>query len=65
MAFFHENFDLENLLSFKKLFKKLLKHQNIEIDTKLLLKAYNPPYRQLNGFNSINCKQHKEWLEFN
>ena len=65
MAFFHENFDLENLLSFKKLFKKLLKHQNIEIDVALLLKAYNPPSKQLNGFNAINCKQHMEWLEFN
>jgi len=64
MAFFQQNLSLENLVLFKSLFKKLLKHQNIVIDLNQLIIAYNPMCNKLNAFDDKSFQQHKEWLEF-
>ena len=61
----YKNLELKNLVSFKKLYKKLLKHQNVNIDIAKLLRAYKQPHMQLNGFDTESCKQYKDWLNFN
>ena len=64
MTLICEDLKLENLVLLKKLFKQLLKHQNIEIDITTLLKAFTPPQTQLNAFNATSHKQYREWLNF-